>query len=57
MFSGEINHASPSGNPIDKSGFGRRQENCTSLTALCQVQCLVEGDYGVGLLFRNWAGT
>ena len=29
MFSGVMNHTSPSGSPTDKSGFGRCQENAT----------------------------
>jgi hypothetical protein len=28
-FSGVMNHASPSGSPTDKSGFGGSQENAT----------------------------
>ena len=29
MFSGMMNHASPSGSPTDKPGFGGCQENAT----------------------------
>ena len=36
-FSGMTNHASPSGNLMEESGFGGCQENGTCLTALCQV--------------------
>lgn len=37
MFSGFKNHTSPSGSPMDESGLGGCQENCTYLTALCIV--------------------
>ena len=37
MFSGVMNHASPSGNLMEESGFEGYQEKSTCLTALCQV--------------------
>ena len=33
VFSGVMNHASPSGSPTDESGFGGCQENATCLNA------------------------
>jgi len=50
-----MNHASPSGNLMDKSGYGGCQENGTYLTALCKCKVWWRGDYGVGLFFRSWA--
>lgn len=37
---------------MDESVFGICLENGTCMTALGQVQSLVEGDYGVGLFLR-----
>ena len=34
-FSGVMNHSSPSGTPMDKSGFGRCQKNTTCPNATC----------------------
>ena len=36
-FSGVMNYASPSGSPMDETGFGRLQENTTSPNAECQL--------------------
>ena len=52
-FFGVTNRASPSGNLIDESGFGSCQENCTYLTALCQVYSLVEGGLWCGVVFQE----
>ena len=46
-FSGVMNHASPSGSPTDKSGFGGCQENAT---------CIVPTVKFGGGLFFVWFG-
>jgi hypothetical protein len=38
VFSGVMNHASPSGSAIDKSGFGGCQENTTGQNAVPTVK-------------------
>ncbi|KAI4902504.1 hypothetical protein NFI96_013130 [Prochilodus magdalenae] len=49
VFSEVTNHDSPSGNLMDKSGFGGCQENGTCLTALCRVILVWGCRSGVGL--------
>ena len=51
MFSGVMNHASLSGNPMGKSGFGGGLD--TDYIAP-SVTFVGGGDYVVGLFFTSW---